>query len=304
MTRPLLLALALLLLAPAPAAAQRVMHRVRLGETLASIARHYYGDEAPARFIALANGLESKSALRAGDHLRVPTGWSFTVRRPSSIEELSKQLLGDRRRWQVLATLNKLGRKKRVKAGRVLEVPFAVPYLPSSGETYADLAKRFLGAAKHSSLIASYNFATSSRPPTGQQIEIPIIDVKIDPLRLEELTNEQLLGITTGTSGADRERRESLQEANALLRSGEYWAVPLRLVRLLGREIAADEHLGDVYKILAIAYVAVDREDLAVKTFQEALLRQPTMVLDQVSTSPKVLRAFFDAKSRLQRAAP
>jgi hypothetical protein len=297
-----LLLLALVLAVPAPAVAQRVVHRVRLGETLADIARHYYGTDAPAAVLAMANGLEPAARPRTGDALRVPTAWNFTLRRSASLEELSRQLLGDRRRWQALVAFNNLGRKRRLKAGRSITVPFAISYLASSGDTYAELASRFLGSPRHGPVIAAYNFTpTASKPPPGTSIEIPIGHVRIAPLRMEELVNERLLGLA---GGPERERREALQEANALLRSGEYWGVPLRLLRLLAREIGSDEYIAEVYKLLAIAYVAVDREDLAVRTFHEALLRQPTLNLDQVSTSPKVLRAFIDAKSRLQRISP
>lgn len=290
------------LAAPSPAAAQRVVHRVRLGETLADIARHYYGTDAPAAVLAMANGLEPSARPRAGDALRVPTAWTFTLRRSSSLEELARQLLGDRRRWQALVAFNNLGRKRRLKAGRCITVPFAISYLASSGDTYAELARRFLGSPRHAPVVAAYNFTpTASKPPPGTSIEIPIGHVRIAPLRMEELVNERLLGLA---GGPERERREALQEANALLRSGEYWGVPLRLLRLLAREIGSDEYIAEVYKLLAIAYVAVEREDLAVRTFHEALLRQPTLTLDQVSTSPKVLRAFVDAKSRLQRVSP
>jgi hypothetical protein len=297
----LLLVGLLLLAVPSPARAQRVVHRVRLGETLATISRHYYGTDGHAEIIALANGLEASATPRTGDTLRVPTAWTYTLRRAASVEDLARQLLGDRRRWQALVAFNKLGKKRRLKAGRSITVPFVVTYLATSRDSYAELARRFVGGVKNSAVVASYNFAVSPKPPPGSSIEIPIGHVSIDPLRLEELVNERLLGLA---GGPERERREALQEANALLRSGEYWGVPLRLLKLLAREIGSDEYMAEVYKLMAIAYVAVERDDLAVRAFQEALLRQPTLGLDQVSTSPKVLRAFVDAKSRLQRTTP
>ena len=61
---------------------------------------------------------------------------------------------------------------------------------------------------------------------------------------------------------------------------------------------------SEVFKLLAISYVAVGRRDLAVGAFQAALLRLPTLSLDPVKTSPKVMRAFVDAKSRMRRGGP
>lgn len=300
MTHRRLLVLALpLLLSSSPAWAQRIVHRVRIGDTLASISNHYYGTESHAAIVGLANGIDAGATLKPGEGVRVPTAWTYTARKASTLEELARSLLGDRRRWPALSAFNKIGRKKRLKAGKSLTVPFAVPYTPSSGESYADVARRFLGNSQYASLIASYNFAKTAQPPSGAQLEIPIGNVRIDHLVMEGLVSDQLLGVSRQN---DRERREALQEANALLRRGEYWGVPLKLTELLAREISADDHLAEVYKLLAIAYVALDRDELAVRAFQAALLRQPTLSLDQVSTSPKVLRAFVDAKSRMQRS--
>jgi tetratricopeptide (TPR) repeat protein len=227
----------------------------------------------------------------------VPTAWTYTVRKAASVEDLAKLLLGDRRRWQALSVFNKLGRQRRIKTGRKLVVPFTVPHLVVAGDTWADLAKRYHGQQKSTGLLASHNFSRSYKPAPGAQVEIPIGDVRIDPLRLEDLLNERLLGVT---GEPEREKREILQEANALLRQGEYWAVPLRLIQLLAREIPSDDYAAEIFKLLAVAYVAVDRIELAVRAFSEALRRQPTMPLDQVATSPKVIRAFVEAKAKLQ----
>jgi hypothetical protein len=287
----------LLLLLPEAAGAQRVIHRVRFGETLAGISSSYYRTDSYAQLIALANGIDPGRQPKAGEHLRVPTAWVYTAAQASTLEAVAKQLLGDRRRWQTLSVINKLGRRKRVRAGQRIVIPFTIPHTVSPGDQFPDLAKRYYGSPKLGGLIAGYNFILTSQPAPGAQIEIPVGHVRIDPQVLEELLQQRLLGVSPR---GEPESREGLQEANALLRRGEYWAVPLRLVQLLAREQSADEHIAEVFKLLAVAYVAVERNDLAVKTFQEALLRQPNLTLDLVTTSPKVARAFFDAKAKLK----
>ena len=163
------------------------------------------------------------------------------------------------------------------------------------GDTYTELARRYFGSVKYAGQIASFNFATSPKPTAGMQVEIPVSHVRIEERRLEELVNQRLLGVSSLGEG---EHREVLREANALLRRGEYWGVPLRLVQLLAHDQSSDGPMAEVFKLLAIAYVAVDRNDLAVKSFQEALLRSPSLALDPVTTSPKVIRAFVDAKAK------
>jgi LysM repeat protein len=291
----LLVAIALTL-ASVPAEAQRVIHRIRFGETLSGVSTHYYGTGEHTAILANVNGLDPKAALHAGDRLRIPTAWVYTVTKGATLENLAKQLLSDRRRWQALSVVNKLGRRKKVvKAGTQLVVPFTLTHTVVPGDTYLDIARRYYGAGKLAGLIASYNFANSPKPTSGTQIEVPISHVRIETGRLEELVNQRLLGVS---ALAEAEQRESLQEANALLRRGEYWGVPLRLVQLLARDQSSDEHAAEVFKLLAVAYVAVDRNDLAERAFQEALLRRPALILDPVTTSPKVIRAFVDAKAK------
>lgn len=289
------------LLTPTTALAQRIVHRVRFAETLTTISKYYYGNKTYAPLLRLANDLPATRKLKAGDRIRIPTAWIFTVRRTTSLKNLAQRLLGDKRRWPALSLANKVGRRKRIRRGTKLIVPYRMAYTAKPGDTFDELSQRFFGTKKFAKLIALYNFTNNTdRPTQSSQIEIPISHLQILSRRLESLVNTRLLGIT----GPREEDRQALQEANAMLRRGEFWNVPLRLVRQLSRDQISDRHVADVFKLLATAYVAVDRHDLAVSAFQEALLRLPTLSLDPVTTSPKVMRAFVDAKTRMQRGVP
>ena len=306
MTRaaPLLL-LALLAAAPATARAQRVMHRVRFGETPATISQHYYGNKAFAQVIQIANGIGSNqrpAKLTAGSYIRVPTAWVHTETKSTTFAALAARYLRDRRRWPALAMLNQIrGRRRRVKAGQKVLIPFILPYTITAGDDFTDLSQRFYGTKKYGGLIASFNFIKATRPSPGAQLEIPLGSPRIEPQVLEQLTNEQVLGL----AGEESSERERLQEANALIRRGDYWEVPLRLMQLLARGSAADDsHIAEIFKLLAVAYVAVGQPELAEKSFREALLREPGLTLDVVTTSPKVMRAFIDAKTTSPKGTP
>lgn len=277
---------------PAPAAAQRVIHRVRFGETFAEIARYYFDKTDVGPLIALVNGRSAQEPLRAGERLRVPTAWVHAVTRAVPVRQLARRLLGDPRREFALRQFNRLRGKRVARGGRVL-VPFVLMHLSRRGESFVELAERFYGTRSAANLIARYNFIDSAEPPPGTQLAIPIAHIKITPARLTQLTNEQVLGVAPSAD----QRREGVQEANALVRRGEYWQVPLRLIRMLAQENSSDSYIADVFKLMAIAYVALDRHDLAVQAFREALLREPSMKLDAVRDSPKVIRAFLDASS-------
>jgi hypothetical protein len=280
-----------------PCYAQRVLHQVRFGDTLTSIAKEYYGDDAYAPLLAQVNGRRAKSALKAGDRLRVPTVWRYRVRRTTSVQHLAKRLLGDARRHFVLREFNQL-RGSRVRAGTDITVPFVITHVAGRDESFVALAKRYYGDPTRAKLIARYNFLRDAKPPAGHEVVIPIGRVRILPLKLRDLTQRRVLGVLP-----DRDtRREALQEANASLRKGEYWQVPLRLIRMLSAEIPSDEFAAELMKLLASSYVALGKQELAVRAFHEALLRRPGMKLDAVLDSPKVIKAFIDAKTPNTRA--
>ena len=295
--QPLLLAV--LSAWPEPAAAQRVVHRVRFGETFASVAAHYYGRKEYARFIELTNGRTGES-LEAGERIRVPTAWVYVVPKTTTLSKLAARLLGDRRRADPLADFNRTLRQRtvRVRAGTELVVPFTIDHRVSPGETFASISATYYGNAAQAGLIAQYNFMRGNQPPAATSLEIPIAHVRVTPARLASLTNYHVLGVSPERQQEDR---AALQEANGMLRRGDYWRVPLRLVRLLAREQPSDVYIAEVFKLLAIAYVALNQHKLATDAFQEALLRQPSLSLDPVTHSPKVIRAFTDGRG-LERA--
>lgn len=284
------------LTAAAPCHAQRVLHQVRFGDTLASISKHYYGDSAYAPLLAQVNGRRLGVALEAGDRLRVPTAWRYRVKRTTSAPRLANLLLGDSRRHFAIREFNQI-RGRRVRAGTDITVPFIITHMAKRNESFVTLAKRYYGDPTRAKLIARYNFLRDTTPPAGHELAIPIARVRILPSRLLELTQRQVLGILPGRDA----RREALQEANASLRNGEYWQVPLRLIRMLSTEIPSDAFAAEVMKLLASSYVALGQQQLAVQAFHEALLRQPGMKLDAVLDSPKVIKAFIDAKTWRER---
>lgn len=283
---------ALFCLPAASASAQRVIHRVSFGETLEAIAKDYYGDAKRAEMLARVNGREMQQKLGAGDRLRIPTAWNYRVPRDTSLRDLAKRLLGQADRAVALRAFNRIHSK--VRRGRSIVVPFTLTHVAKDDDTFAEIAERYYGDPGRARLIAEYNGLKGSAPAHGAELEIPIGDVQIRPEKLRELVNQRLLGVSPATQ---QRQRQALQEANGLLRRGQYWAVPLRLVRMLAGAQADDQHVAEVFKLLAVAYVAIGKRELAIRAFREALLRHPTLKLDPVTVSPKVISTFVDAKS-------
>lgn len=272
------------------AAAQRVLHRVRIGESWASLSRHYYGNKAHAKLLELFNG----HPVSVGQYVRIPTAWIYVTARRTNMRSLARKLLGNGRREDALRVFNKqIERRGRVAKGAQVLVPFRLPHAVSSGDTYEGLARLYYGDARRAKLISEYNLVSGTAPSPGSTLEIPIGRVRISTEVLHELTNQRVLGV-----GHDQQRvdREALREANALLRRAQYWRVPLDLVRFLARQIPSDTYVAEVFKLLAVSYVALDQPKLASLAFEEALLRQPSLRLNPVADSPKVIKAFVAAQ--------
>ncbi|MGB5266325.1 MAG: hypothetical protein WBN30_07040, partial [Polyangiales bacterium] len=66
--------------------------------------------------------------------------------------------------------------------------------------------------------------------------------------------------------------------------------------RLLGTQSLSSTQVVTIERELAVAYVALERADLAEASFRAALALQPNLELDTVRTSPRVLEAFNRAK--------
>ena len=66
--------------------------------------------------------------------------------------------------------------------------------------------------------------------------------------------------------------------------------------RLLGTQSLTSTQAVTIQQELGVAYVALERADLAEASFRAALALQPNLELDTVRTSPRVLEAFNRAK--------
>lgn len=283
--------LALQLLAP-PALAQRVVHRVRFGETFAGVSRHYYGTPRHASLLRQVNHLPRGRKLQPGSRIDVPTSWWHRVRRTTTVQALANALLGHRGLAPVLAHFNRI-RGRRVLAGKEVVVPYLLQHTVGPRDTVTRVAKRYYGTTRLARLIRVQNRIRGNALTAGETISVPMGHVVILRRRMERLMRQRLLGLT---AEPNREVREGLQEANALLRRGEYWAVPLRLLRLLGSGEPSEAQLAEAFKLLAVAYVALDQPALARRAFAQVLRRQPDYEPDPITTSPRVIRVFLAAK--------
>ena len=136
-------------------------HTVRPGESLSSIARHYFGDPSMARELAVYNSIDNPNSVQEGRRLRIPkkpnvllrggvpepapmtaatptspaaspsaamsavTYASYTIKSGDVLSRLSQKLLGTTKRMRELVELNKdvIKNPDRLIVGTVIKVP-------------------------------------------------------------------------------------------------------------------------------------------------------------------------------------
>lgn len=128
-------------------------HRVQPGDTMASLAKNYYGNERHAKFLVESNpAIADPTRLAAGTIVRIPPlppessmtakkgsanspadpatasadKRTYKVKQGDTFYAIARDVLGDAKRWRELFDLNKAlvsGDATRLKPGQVIQLP-------------------------------------------------------------------------------------------------------------------------------------------------------------------------------------
>ena len=282
---------------------QAIIHVVRPGETLASIAERYYGDAARERVIVAENGLNNQGiGITVGMRLVVPWIANHVVRDGETWADLAIRYYGDARRSFMLMEANGATAADRPDPGAELRVAYPMRHVVAQGETVPRLTKLYYGDDGDIRVLRRFNYLRSNRLSRGRVLLVPLADLELSD-EGRSMVAEQL-----GTPVSGGELRRAQEQADAripelrqMVLDGRYAEAVGLGNRLLGTGQLSANQLVRVQRELGTAYVALDREDLAVAAFRGALERMPDMELDGIRTSPRVLRAFRSAKATLGR---
>lgn len=275
-------------------------HVVREGETLASIAERYYGDPRRENVLVAENGLTTGggSAIDVGLRLQIPFVSYHIVAEGETWSELATRFYGDARRSFALTEANNGNSAEQPDTGAQLVIPYPLRHTVAQSENAVRVAKMYYPSSREGSRrLRRFNRLRSNRLTRGEIVLVPIADLALseDGRR----TVEAALG--SAPEGDDvRELQadidERLPELRDHVRRGRFAEALALGNRLLGARHLTGNQVVTIQRELGTAYVAVDREDLAVEAFRAALDRQPDLHLDTVRTSPTVMRAFRRAK--------
>jgi hypothetical protein len=299
-----LLVLALIPFARAHADAALV-HIVRPGETLASIAELYYGDPRRESVLVAENGLttEGGSAIEVGLRLVIPTVSYHKVEDGETWAELATRFYGDPRRAFVLIEANIGKGGGAPDTGAMLLIPYPLRHVADQSEPLRKLAKMYSDSGATEKTIRRFNEADKRRVVRGQILLVPLSDLLLSA-QGKKLAEAQWSAPQEGS--AVREKQAAIDDQLPALRDdvklGRYADAVALANRLIGGGDLSGSQIETVHRELGTALCALGRDDLAREAFKVLLGQQPDAELDGVRTSPKVLRVFEEARKAVAAA--
>ena len=274
-----------------------IVHVVRDGETLASIAERYYGDARREKVLVMDNGLhiEGGTSIVIGMRLHIPSVTYHRVVQGETWNALALRYFGEARRAAELMSVNHAS-PGAPDPGAVIVVPYPLRHIVTQSEDILDIARLYYDDPERGAMLRRFNGFRGSRLERGQVVLVP----------LETLTlREDERGAVADTDSAesrrllDEQRRieSELPTLRDHVRRGRYLeAVGLAHRWMGGRTLPESVRIA-VLRELATAYVALDRRDLAEQTFREVLSLNAGFTMDERRTSPRVLEALTAARS-------
>jgi hypothetical protein len=296
-------AAALLLLAAAPAGA--LVHVTRAGETLEKLALRYYGQPDKANVIRAANGFvhPDDGSLTQGERVEVPEVIYHRVREGDTWQTLADRYLGSPLRGPFLSEMKGAGEAGLIQVpGAVVRIPYQLLHVMAGDETLSSVARMYFGTSRKPSWLKAYNLTRKKAWKRGEALLVPLMDVELTDEAHAALDEER------GEKASSDDQKAQLAAVAGIGMLKEHFAkgryvemVGLAEKLLVPGKITEAQKLG-VFQYQAFAFVALGERALAIEAFGKALGLQPDMDLSPITTSPKILKVFREAKDGLAAA--
>jgi LysM repeat protein len=299
----MLLSLVLSLVASEGRAQAVYTHAVQEGDTFASIAQRYYGDPTREAVLREANRMKDvgENGLLPGSWLFVPIVTFYRVGQGETWKSIAARFYGEEMRASVLIETNGGNRRVQPDEGAELLVPYPLRHVVAPGETLAKIAELYLPDTP-TSLKRLRQFNPGARIERGRVVLVPLSDLRLVGEGRAEASEAFSRAAGGGVAKeAQDEVEASLPELIGQVQEAHFAEAVAMGNRLLGAPSLTSTQALTIQKELGVAYVALERIDLAEASFRAVLALQPNFELDTVRTSPRVLDAFNRAK---QPAAP
>lgn len=287
------LAAGLILLSTVPALA--FPHVVQKGETLAELANRYYGRVQYERILTAANSLSQRGTrgLAPGMILDIPSLSYHKVEEGKTWKNLALTLLGDEERYIVLAQDNDHKPWIQPEVGQLIVVPYNLAWVASEQDSLATLAYRFLGSTKHAYRLVQYNGLSDDGLKRGQVLLLPLSDLPLTEEGQAAARTAYAQMTAQGQGTHFEQQRGSFSEVAQLaqdVQGGRYISAVARGNRLLSLDELSEPARARVQLLLLETYVALDARGPARTSCEAYRALLPSVVLDPIQTSPKILK--------------
>lgn len=272
------------------------VHVVQPNDTLASIAERYYGRIQHEKVLVAANGLDDKggSPIVPGMRLEIPALEHRRVKRGDTWPALAAVLLGSEHRADVLAQANKSKPWLTPDEGALIQVPYNLTLLTSTGDNIINLAYKFLGNSTKAWTLDHYNKLNGRALERGDVLLIPLVDLPLTEAgkRAAEASAKTLLSEAEGAArDAQLKVEAELPALIADIHGGRYVDAITRGNRFLSIGELSHPQLAVVHRQLLEAYVALGAPGSATAACDSWRKYDPTAALNPVLLSPKIIEA-------------
>jgi LysM repeat protein len=278
------------------------VHVVRPGETLASIAQRYYGDPRRESVLVAENGLTTQGGalIVVGLRLVIPRVSYHRVQAGETWAQIATQHYGDPRRVSALIESNSQVSGNQPDEGAELLIPYPLRHVARQNETMQRVAQLYYEDTSEAPRLMRFNSVRQRRLPRGQIVLVPLADLLLSDEGREAIEANSGTPVTGGEIRALQTSIDAeLPNLREHVRRGRYTEAVALGNRLLGVGELTGNQVVTIDRELAVAFVALERSDLAIEAFVGALERQPDLELDTRRSSPTVLDAFRRAHDLL-----
>jgi hypothetical protein len=184
--------------------------------------------------------------------------------------------------------------------GTIIKVPYHVRHIFARGESLRSVTRSYYGKKRSTRWVRAYNLTKKKRFKWLDVLIFPLMDIELTEEERARLEKERGGRRLTPEDLDEQEKsRLALVEIRRAYAGGRYVQTVALAQRLLGRgRLTVPQRIG-LNTFIGNAYVALDQPDLAREAFTEALRLQPAMELSPITTSPKILAVFREARKAL-----